>query len=147
MKRIVNGQEVELSPSGANISRHGDRLIVRTPEGVKTGLAVRQGDTVHVSFHGQTYVVEKVARSGKRGGAAATGELHAPMPGQIVDVLVEEGQPVLKGDKLVVLEAMKTQQAFVAPFDGTVEKVGVAKGEQVQNMQLLVRVAPEIVQA
>jgi 3-methylcrotonyl-CoA carboxylase alpha subunit len=63
--------------------------------------------------------------------------MRAPMPGQIVDVLVSEGAKVAKGDKVLVLEAMKTQQAFLAPFDGVVEKLPVKKGEQVADGQLL----------
>lgn len=53
------------------------------------------------------------------------------MPGVIVDVLVAEGDTVTKGQKLLVLEAMKTQQPFTAPFDGKVTKLPITKGQQV----------------
>jgi len=59
------------------------------------------------------------------------------MPGQVVEVLAAEGDRVGKGDKLVILEAMKTQQAFLAPFDGTVTQMSCKKGEQVAEGALL----------
>lgn len=62
------------------------------------------------------------------------------MPGLIVDVPVTEGQTIAKGDRLVVLEAMKTQQPFLAPFDGVVDRVLAKAGDQVQDGQLLVQV-------
>jgi 3-methylcrotonyl-CoA carboxylase alpha subunit len=60
------------------------------------------------------------------------------MPGQIVDVLVAAGDTVSKGQKLIVLEAMKTQQPFNAPFDGTVITLNAVKGAQVKDGELLV---------
>jgi 3-methylcrotonyl-CoA carboxylase alpha subunit len=114
--------------------------MVSTPEGTFSAVAVRQGDKVFVSFQGRQFTVEK-ARPRARGGAGAgSGELRAPMPGLIVDVLCSEGDKVVKGDKLVVLEAMKTQQAFAAPFDGVVTKVAVSKGQQVADGDIMAAV-------
>ena len=81
-------------------------------------------------------------RDAAAAGAAAAGTLTAPMPGAIVAVLVEEGQAVTKGERLVVLEAMKTQQPFLAPTDGTVKSVPVSVGQQVSEGQVLVVVEP-----
>ena len=65
------------------------------------------------------------------------------MPGQIVDVLVTEGESVANGQKILVLEAMKTQQAFTAPFAGLVASVAVRSGDQVTEGQILAVVKPE----
>ncbi len=143
MKLFVNGVEVDQDPSGVEIQRLPDRLVVRTDRGAETAVAVRAGDSVLVSFRGQQYRVDrKRPRSGSHG-PAASGEIRAPMPGQIVDVLVAEGDAVKLGEKLLVLEAMKTQQAFTAAFDGVVSKIGVRAGEQVVEGALLVVVEPE----
>jgi 3-methylcrotonyl-CoA carboxylase alpha subunit len=139
MKRVVNGQLTELPDSTAHVEHAGDRLLVRTEDGVETALAVRRGEEVWVSFRGQTSKVEPATRT-RAGSAAGSGELRAPMPGMIVDVLVSEGESVEKGQKLVVLEAMKTQQPVVAPFTGVVAKLGVKAGDQVGDGQLLVSV-------
>ncbi|HZH99092.1 MAG TPA: biotin/lipoyl-containing protein [Fimbriimonadaceae bacterium] len=137
MKRFVNGAEVELQSDPVEIVSMGDRLVVKTPEGAFSAAAVRTGDKVLVSYRGRTYTVEKATARSSRGGGNASGEMRAPMPGQIVDVLLAVGAEVRKGDKILVLEAMKTQQAFVAPFDGTLKELPVSRGEQVSDGQLL----------
>ncbi|MBX3118216.1 MAG: biotin/lipoyl-binding protein [Fimbriimonadaceae bacterium] len=140
MKRIVNEVEMELA-EGANmtVSQATDRLLVKTPEGTFSALASTVGDTTYVSYKGRQYKVEKATRS-RALKSAGNGETHAPMPGLIVEVFVQAGQSVVKGDKLVVLEAMKTQQTFTAAFDGTVSEAPVGAGEQVVEGQLLVKV-------
>ena len=53
------------------------------------------------------------------------------MPGKIIQVLVSEGDSVIKGQALVVMEAMKMEQTMTAPADGVVASVRVAEGDQV----------------
>ncbi|MBS1720497.1 MAG: biotin/lipoyl-binding protein [Armatimonadetes bacterium] len=142
MKRIVNGEEVELLDAGVNVEASGEQLVVRVDGERRTAVAVKRGDQVLVSYQGRQYVVEKQRRRAGGAGAAAAGTLTAPMPGAIVAVLVEEGQAVTKGERLVVLEAMKTQQPFLAPTDGTVKSVPVSVGQQVSEGQVLVVVEP-----
>ena len=74
-------------------------------------------------------------RRGGHGGAGAEGkqEVTAPMPGKIVRVLVEEGQEVEAGDGLVVVEAMKMQNAIPSPKQGVVERVLVKPGDTVEH--------------
>ncbi len=139
MNRWVNGVEVELSDD-AEIIRLGDRLLVRTPEGLRSAVAVRSGGKVLVSYNGQTYVVEKAAAHALGGAAQGSGSLVAPMPGQVVDVLVSDGETVTEGQKLAVVEAMKTHQPLFAPFDGVVAGVAVKKGDQVSEGQALLQV-------
>ena len=62
------------------------------------------------------------------------------MPGQIVEVFVEQGEWVKAGQKLLVLEAMKMQHSISAPFDGQVTDLFVAQGDQVQEGQILIHV-------
>jgi geranyl-CoA carboxylase alpha subunit len=71
------------------------------------------------------------------GGAADT-ELRAPMNGKVVTVLVSEGNAVTKGQRLVVVEAMKMQHELTAGAAGTVLRVVVRPGDQVATRQLLV---------
>ena len=72
--------------------------------------------------------------------AASSGAVKAPMDGAIVDVLIEEGARVSKGQLLVVLEAMKMEHPLKAGVDGVVRRVGVSQGDQVKNRQLLVEI-------
>lgn len=138
MKRLVGGVEVELEVDPETRLRNlGDRWMVSTPEGTFSGVATCVGDAVHVSFRGRQYVVEKPSRA-RQALAHASGEMHAPMPGQVVDVYVSHGERVAKGQKLLVLEAMKTQQSYAAPFDGVVARLEVEAGQQVSEGALLV---------
>ena len=79
---------------------------------------------------------------GAGAGALADGSLLAPMPGRIIAVEVSAGQTVTKGQKLLVLEAMKMEQSLLAPFVGTVAELTVQAGDQVREGTLLVRIEP-----
>ena len=62
------------------------------------------------------------------------------MPGKVIAVDVTEGEAVSKGQRLLVLEAMKMEHALTAPFDGTVAELKVGTGSQVHVEALLARV-------
>jgi 3-methylcrotonyl-CoA carboxylase alpha subunit len=128
------------------ISRLADRLIVRTPSGSHSAVAVRQGDAVLVSYGGRQYRIEKAGATRNSRSGPGSGDLKAPMPGVVVDVFVAEGTAVAQGDKILVLEAMKVQQPYTAPFDGVLTKLTVAKGQQVTEGMLLAVVEPHSLQ-
>ncbi len=69
--------------------------------------------------------------------------LTAPLPGKLVQVAVEVGQQVAKGDLLLVLEAMKMEHRIVAPHDGVIESVGGATGDFVPAAAVLVSFVPQ----
>jgi 3-methylcrotonyl-CoA carboxylase alpha subunit len=75
------------------------------------------------------------------GMAAGDGALLSPMPGRIVTVDVVAGAKVTKGQKLIVMEAMKMELAISAPFDGVVESLMTKVGEQIGEGVPLVRIA------
>ena len=63
--------------------------------------------------------------------------VKAPMPGTILDVKVQNGQRVKKGQVLVILEAMKMENEIQAPCDGTVSGLNVRKGDSVETQALI----------
>lgn len=73
--------------------------------------------------------------------AAKVNELKAPMPGLIVDIRVQPGQTVQKGDPLLVLEAMKMENILKAPADGMVASIRVDLRTNVTKGQVLVQFA------
>jgi 3-methylcrotonyl-CoA carboxylase alpha subunit len=64
------------------------------------------------------------------------------MPGRIIAVEVAVGDAVVKGQKLLTLEAMKMEHSLTAPFDGVVAELNAEAGAQVQVDALLVRIQP-----
>lgn len=64
--------------------------------------------------------------------------VKAPMPGRIVDVLVEAGQEVKKGDVLVILESMKMENQILSPKDGVIKEIFVGKTDMVDGSKTLV---------
>jgi acetyl/propionyl-CoA carboxylase alpha subunit len=73
------------------------------------------------------------------GAARKVTELKAPMPGLVVDVSITEGMDVRKGDKLIVLEAMKMENILKAAADGVVKKINVVKGNTVEKNAILIQ--------
>jgi len=142
LKRSVNGVEVELEHGREQVSTLSDRLVVHSDSGAETALAVRVGDAVHVSYRGIQYLVEPVRARRSADGRDHSGDLVSPMPGLVVEVMCEDGESVVKGQKILVLEAMKTQQTFAAPFDGVVANLVVGKGEQVVEGLVMAVVRP-----
>ena len=66
--------------------------------------------------------------------------IRAPMPGKIIDVLVREGATVLKGEPVVILEAMKMQNELISPVNGTVVNVQAKPNTNVMKDDLLVEI-------
>ncbi len=113
--------EVEIEPGALRLNGHrfsvaaasvGQTWWVHTPEGQATFQAVGR-------------LREPEAR-------AAAGTLKAPMPGTVVEVLVQPQQAVTQGQALMKLEAMKMEQLIQSPQDGVVEAVHYNVGEQVE---------------
>lgn len=63
--------------------------------------------------------------------------IKAPMPGLIVNILAPEGTEVKKGDGLLILEAMKMENAIKSPRDGKIKKVHVQLRQAVEKNQVL----------
>ena len=71
--------------------------------------------------------------------AGARRELHAPMPAMVISVGVAPGDEVLRGQPLLVLEAMKMENEILSPGDGRVKEIHAIVGKPVDKGQLLIR--------
>ncbi|WP_434990485.1 acetyl/propionyl/methylcrotonyl-CoA carboxylase subunit alpha [Xanthomonas melonis] len=90
------------------------------------------GATQRVVFHHHDALIEADQPAHDAGG------LTAPMPGRIVSLAAAIGEPVTRGQPLVVLEAMKMEHTLHAPSDGTVQRYLVAEGDLVADGAALV---------
>lgn len=70
--------------------------------------------------------------------SAAIKDVNAPMPGSILNIIVEEGAEVSQGDQLLVLEAMKMENVIKSPGEGKVSKIHVTEKENVEKNQVLI---------
>lgn len=74
---------------------------------------------------------------------AATGAVNvtSPMPGKVLRYLVEEGQEVVEGQGLVVIEAMKMENELQAPKAGVIKTISCVAGKPVDGGALLLVIA------
>ena len=103
--------------------------------------AVASGGKWLIALDGDTWTLaspDPRRPSRHTAGATSGGSLDAAMPGRVLDVLVAEGDPVAKGDTLVLLEAMKMELRVTAPNDGIVSRIHVTAGQVVERGQRLV---------
>ncbi|URM41465.1 acetyl/propionyl/methylcrotonyl-CoA carboxylase subunit alpha [Acinetobacter sp. AS23] len=121
-------------------------VLERTPEqlvylidGVRRRVQyVLDGDQLYldrengnVPIRNVTYAAPEIAD------VAGDGNIRAPMDGAVVNILVNKGDQVVKGQTLLVLEAMKIQQQIKSDVDGIVEDVLGQQGQQVKKRQML----------
>ena len=120
-------------------AREGDGL--RVTLGTKTfrARAFRDRAQWHLFRDGLHHVLALRDPAAVEGEEADGGSLAAPMPGKVIQVLVQAGAKVARGAPLLVLEAMKMEHTISAPRAGVVKKILYAAGEQVaEGAELLV---------
>lgn len=99
----------------------------------------------HIFVKGRTFFVQDADRlpmrhGKKKGPEESPAEVTPPMPSVVVRVLVEEGDPVKRGDSLVVVSAMKMETTLVAPSNGRVKKINTSVGAKVAPGDILVEI-------
>jgi 3-methylcrotonyl-CoA carboxylase alpha subunit len=102
--------------------------------------AITHGDEIVVFEGGRAFVFSEVTmNAGAQGAGAGNGVVVSPMPGHIISVMVAEGDAVIKGSPLVMMEAMKMEMTLVAPVDGVVTGLAAKAGERVPEGAVLLR--------
>ena len=137
----VNGEEVEarvlpLNRNGLHVLHHGKQAY-------ELFLSNQEADTYQMLMLGGKRIITQISSRVKKhlraGEDCDAAFLAAPMHGLVVDVPVHEGDPVEKGQTLMVLESMKMQMQLRSPRQGKVAKVTVQPGSQVEKGALLVQ--------
>jgi propionyl-CoA carboxylase alpha chain len=151
----VNGDELVVEVEGARLKMALDwqpgHLLARVRFG-------RRAVTVHVDLcpegyrlsHGGAQVqalvrtreaAEYAARIPQKAPPDTSKFLISPMPGLIVSIAVDRGEPVKAGQELLILEAMKMENVLRAERDGVVEEVRVTPGTSVAADEVLIAFA------
>jgi biotin carboxyl carrier protein len=66
-------------------------------------------------------------------------EITAPMPGLVKEIFVKEGDAIVSGDNLFILEAMKMENIIKSAGEGTISKILVVQGEKVEKGTVLAK--------
>ena len=134
---IVDGQALHdfADPGSVALTTLGSAVVVHlTGPGGDTAQGFVRTDsdgTVEVVHQGQRFAFERSDPFREHAVHAGDGSLTAPMPGTMLSVGVAEGDSVVTGQTLGVLEAMKMELALKAPYDGVVTHVGAVVGDRV----------------
>ena len=120
------------------------RIVLEAPMPADAGATVREvlvdGFRFDVEVESERIAALRERAARGRGGAVKGGPLQvkAIIPGKVVSVSVEAGDEVTAGQQLLVVEAMKMQNELRSPRDGTIERVGVGVGVNIEVGDLLV---------
>lgn len=137
----VNGEPVKATFQTLN--RDGLHLLQRGYQSMEFHLCLQDEETLQVLVSGRrlvAHIANPFQRCSARSQDCHDGTLTAPMPGLVVQVLVEEGQAVEEGQPLLVIESMKMQMQMRSPLAGRVACLPVAAGQQVDKGQVLAQV-------
>jgi 3-methylcrotonyl-CoA carboxylase alpha subunit len=117
--------EIELLSLGT------DEAEIRVGERVHVVPYVVRGTVVSFSFDGEIYTADVTEKGARTRARQRDHSMSAPMPGNVLKILVQPGAVVTKGTPLVILEAMKMEHQIVATHDGTVAKINCSEGQMV----------------
>ena len=103
------------------------------------------GSELHLWLDGSLSVFQRAETRRRAAGGAtdAPGDILAPMPGAVLEVLVAEGDRVERNQTVVLIESMKMELVITAPRDGVVLRVSVEPGQRVDRGMRLLELGPE----
>ncbi|MCU1258870.1 MAG: pyruvate carboxylase [Bryobacterales bacterium] len=105
------------------------------PDGYRTVFFELNGQPREVDIRDRSLEVQGEQK--QKADGAIPGHVGSPLPGVVTTVAVTEGQAVHKGDRLLVIEAMKMQSTIYAPVSGKVRQLLARNGQQVDSKDLL----------
>ena len=148
---VIDGRptEVSLRPLGGGRYRLEEaststRVVLEpdgpAPGGVRRREVLVEGFRFVVDVESERIAALRERATSGRGASVHAGPLQvkAIIPGKVVAVSVKAGDAVTAGQQLLVVEAMKMQNELRAPRDGTIDRVGVAVGVNIEIGDLLV---------
>lgn len=141
LKNRGNPQAFEPVPAeaepGSTVSESGEEVYTVTVDGVSHTVAVSSGGDIT----GIVPIGEMLNPVGGDSVANMADPVNAPLAGSVLKVLVEPGQRVAEGGKVIILEAMKMETAVSSPKEGIVENISVKEGQSVSVGDCLLTIA------
>jgi len=127
-KITIHGETYDIHMTGASPLGEAERRFYMTVD----------GEPEEVTLEPTGAAAPTGGRPGRRARATAPGHVTATMPGNVVEVLVAEGQQVSAGDAVLVIEAMKMETEIKAPVGGKVAAILVKKGDRITPAETLI---------
>ncbi len=125
-----DGDQIMLQQEMADGSRHQIRLAGH-----------RDGDDRQLWVNGRLLSYQRIRE--RAAAVADDASLSASIPAIVSDILVDEGDTVAVGDKLILLESMKMIIPIQAPYDGIIEAINCTIGDSVQAGVPLIELGKE----
>lgn len=144
--RHIAGEQFEVNAlqttAQAQVLSFDARHIRIAIDGVQRSFRLTEvGDQLYVHSSLGSRALTRLPRYPEVQAAAEQGSMTSPMPGVVAKILVSVGQAVKAGDPLLILEAMKMEQAMRAAMDGIIETIRVKEGEVVGPGAMLITLA------
>ena len=153
---FINGQEVEVdihSMDNNNISfdylgkpfyfelcDNSDGQYILKESSNKIHRVLSPSPNIFIS-KGQSYEVQKKSYQGNSNIKVSSGDLISPLPGKVIKVLKSNGDDILAGDDIIIIEAMKMEHRICAEVDGVLSAVTIKEGDTVQEGLLLGKIS------
>jgi 3-methylcrotonyl-CoA carboxylase alpha subunit len=121
---------------------HGHMVVINGNAPAQDALVVTDQGTAYVLRNGrQTKVTLRDLALDEVGDQDGSGVVRAPMHGRVLNILVEQGARVIRGQRVAIIEAMKMEHTLVAPTDGIVVDIAIGQDAQVAEGTKVMRIA------
>ncbi|MCH5305458.1 MAG: biotin/lipoyl-binding protein [Rikenella sp.] len=124
----VNGTQYEVTVEGMNAPKS-----VKTPKIVQSPVAAS-------AHHAESHPATARTSSPAATASASSGSIKSPLPGVVLDVMVQVGDAVKSGQPLMILEAMKMENNIDSDRDGVVKEIRARKGDSVLEGDVLITI-------
>ena len=133
----LDGNEIELDITTQDDQQGWCRTADGTPHSFYSTWI---GNTLQMWLDGNIFIFEKVESSRQviSQSSGGGGDIVAPMPGRVGQILVQPGDSVERGQTVIIFESMKMEIEIAAQRDGVVKRVAVELGAQVDKGMRLV---------
>lgn len=142
--------ETALSTHITEIGEHSIRFVLNdnshaawvSEDGRGNAWITVNGEQHHL-FREDVLVEEDVFTGSGPGYGGDPAKIKSPMPGKVVKVMVSEGEEVKSGQTVLIVEAMKMENAIQSAMDGIVEMVNIQAGDKVDTSSILIQLMAE----
>ncbi len=136
----LHGETYHVRVTGAGPKHQAERHFYMVVDGVPEEAVIETLDEVVLAGGAEGAVPRRL--TSRRPKARSEGDVTLSMPGNIVEVLIKEGDAVKAGDPVLIVETMKMETEVQAPIAGKVTEIYVSKGDSVTPQETLLHIEP-----